>query len=130
MKQKGSKTLTNPKKKLQPIKQRDEDVLFTGAGLQQEEEGEEEEDLDELKDQVGHLYVAEDPEIDELMNEILGEIKQDCLKMHKVASADRERRGRPGSSTKTAQRSAVRSERLQGPDSSNRQAARWYAEHL
>lgn len=107
MKQKRSKTLTNPKKKLQPIKSRDDDVLFTGAGLQQEEEAEEEEDLDELKDQVGHLYVADDPEIDELMNEILGEIKQDCLRMHKVAEADRERRRRPGSSAEAAERSAV-----------------------
>lgn len=103
MKQKRSKTLTNPKKKLQPIKQRDDDVLFTGAGLQQEEEAEEEqEDLEELKDQVGHLYVAEDPEIDDLMNEILGEIKQDCLRMHKVAESDRERRRRPRSCAKTA----------------------------
>ena len=76
------------KKKLEPIRTKEDDVFFTGAGLQQNEEQEDEEQEDEykeeLKDEVGNLYVVEDQEIDDLMNEMLAEIKQDCLKMHKV----------------------------------------------
>jgi len=66
----------------------DEKVFMTGAGLAMEDQEDDDEDVDEeeKKDQVGDLYQVEDEEANALMNELLAEIKEDCLRMQRVLS--------------------------------------------
>lgn len=68
----------------------DPDFFVTGVGLENaslsEDSSEDSEDraayLEEGNDRVDSLYIAEDPEMQELMDEVMAEIKQDCISMN------------------------------------------------